>query len=151
MRRCEWWKRKVEKYSRENYPANVLTYRSIDRSFAISSRLCKNWWVFHKAERIRFKTVLFLSPPLLRIRHLHSALYPPDSFQIHSIRERDESRDTTSEYLPFILTILTIFHRYGISLLEDIKEGLCGIKIFQRWKMFLVIEILRRNYLLIFK
>lgn len=89
-------KRKVERYLEKiTVSRNCFSRRSIDRgcSFAISS-LCKNWWVFHKAERIRFKTVLFHFIARLRIRN---------TFAFHCIFlivfkstawERDEPRDS---------------------------------------------------------
>lgn len=85
----EMWKRKVGKYSRENYPANVLTYREkLFRSIeALRSRLCARIdEFFTKPSASVLKRFYFI--PLLRIfviRHLHSALYPSDSFQIHSM------------------------------------------------------------------
>lgn len=150
-------KRKVEKYLEK---ITVSTYReklflpslgiieifarvrSIDRSMQLRDlpSLCKNWWVFHKAERIRFKTVLFHSArPLdvspLRIRNTAFAFHPyiPDSFQIHSTGMGWISRYPH----PNIRHLSLRYWRYGIRcsgpdprvLLFDMKKRAAYIEI----------------------
>lgn len=114
-------------------PCREIVSRSIDRgcSFAISS-LCKNWWVFHKAERIRFKTVLFHFIGRLRIRN---------TFAFHCIFlivfkstawERDEPRDSYIRIFaiyPHDIDDIPPMYCSGLDprvlLFEDAKKGLC--------------------------